>query len=71
MLIGWRSKIGWSDWPKLIREVVFYPNFGRQYLGFLWLVLCDSGLVWKPLIWTIGTKKECSIWVISWRDIAF
>ena len=51
--IGWRSKIGWSDWSKLIREFIFYLNFGRQYLGFLWLVSRDSGLVGKPLSQTI------------------
>jgi len=51
--VMWHSKIGWSDWPKLIREFIFYPNFGGQYLGFLWLDLCDSGLVGKPLSRTI------------------
>ena len=45
----WRSKIGRSDWTKLIREFIFYPKFERQYLGFLWLDSCDSELVEKPL----------------------
>jgi len=55
----------------LFRKHIFYPIFASYYLGFLWLVLCDSGLVGMPSIWAIGTKKECSIWVIGWRDIAF
>jgi len=27
--VMWRSKIGRSDWAKLIREFIFYLNFGR------------------------------------------
>ena len=50
---------------------IFYPIFACYYLSILWLVLCDSGLVWKPLIWTICTKIEWSIWVIGWQDITF
>ena len=69
--IGWRSKIGWSDWPKLFWEFIFYPNFGGQYLHFLWLDSCDSGLVWKPLIWTIGTKKSIRFGLLAGEILHF
>jgi hypothetical protein len=31
-MIGWRSKIGWSDWLKLIREFIFTRTLGDSNL---------------------------------------